>query len=403
VQIPLYVVLVILALMGNARIGLFSLNRLVFAQKHESDRLKWALRSIPVTLLLLAPLYGFLIRDFARGEFTPFGWAGSVWLLVTVSTGIYWTIDRAWHNLHPPEIGGVRSFPPEVVRLRKAHNPFRTLRRLGAHNDVYDLEITHHQIIIADLPEEFDGYRIAFMTDTHVAGFMRRPFYRECVEQIRSREVDLVLLGGDFVTWQKDIPLMARVLLDGLEARDGIYAVLGNHDYWADADSVVAAMTAKGVRFLINRSTRLRRGNAVIDLVGIDELYRGEPDIEAAFAAVPGNRPCIAVSHHPDIVEAVGDERVDLLVAGHTHGGQIRFPFFGAVVVPSKHEGLYASGFHRHRNTLLYVSRGIGAIPPIRILCRPELATFTLVTDRREPDRETTPGPERRSEQTSSW
>jgi uncharacterized protein len=397
-QILLYFVLAILALMGNARIGLFSLNRVVFAQKQESDRLKWALRAIPVTLLLLVPLYGLLFRDFTRGVMTPLGWAGAGWLLVTVSIGIYWIIDRGWHNLHPPHIGGVRSLPSQVIRLRKAHIPFRTLQRLGAHNDVYDLEVTHHEIIIGDLPEEFDGYRIAFMTDTHVAGFMKRRFYRECIEQIRARDVDLVLLGGDFVTWHKDIPLMARLLLEGLEARDGIYAVLGNHDYWADADSVVAAMTARGARFLINRSTRLRRGSAVIDLVGIDEVYRGEPDVEAAFSAVPGNRPCIAVSHHPDIIGMMGSERVDLLVAGHTHGGQIRFPFFGAVVVPSKHEGLYASGFHRHDNVLLYVSRGLGAIPPIRILCRPELATFTLVSERRDEDKEPPPGPERRSE-----
>ncbi|MDX1583709.1 MAG: metallophosphoesterase, partial [Thermoanaerobaculia bacterium] len=304
-----------------------------------------------------------------------------LWLFATVATGTYWLVDRGWHATHRKEIEGVKTLPPEVIKLRKAHIPFRTLRRLGAHNEVYDLEVTHHEIAIPDLPEPFDGYRIAFMTDTHVASFMRRSFYRECVEQINRRDVDLVLLGGDFVSWKRHIPLMAKLLLDGLESRDGIYAVLGNHDYWSDPDAIIAAMMPKGVEFLTNRSVQLRRGGSTIDLLGIDEIYRGDPKVDRAFSGVPGDRPCIGVSHHPDIVNEIGDRRIDLLLAGHTHGGQIRFPFLGAVVVPSKHEGLYDSGFHRQKRVLLYVSRGLGAVPPIRILCKPELATFTLRRD----------------------
>ncbi len=400
--IAIYILLGFFALMGNARIGLFSLNRLVFGEKHESDRLKWGLLAIPIVLLLLAPLYWIFVRDFRDGQLTLLGWSGAIWLSVTVGAGIYWLIDRGWHTTHPKQMEGVRSDEPDLIRIRKAHIPFASLRRLGAHNDVYDLEITHHEIIIPDLPASFDGYRIAFLTDTHVTSFMRRGFYRLCVEETVRRQTDLVLLGGDFVSWQKHIPLMTRVLLDGLEAPDGVYAVLGNHDYWSDADSVVAAMSAKGVEFIINRSVRLQRGNDVIDLVGIDEIYRGDPDVETAFRQVTGKRPCIAVSHHPDIIDELGGQRVDLLLSGHTHGGQIRLPFLGAIVVPSKHEGLYDAGFHREGDVLLYVSRGLGSVPPVRILCRPELATFTLVRERRS--EETLPGlqhkplkPERRN------
>lgn len=380
--IALYIFLGLLALAGNVRIGLFSLNRLVFGEKHESGRLKAGLVAIPFTLLLLAPLYWIFIRDFRDGQLTVLGWLGAAWLSLTVATGTYWLIDRGWHATHPKEVEGVRSSRPDLIR-RKAHIPFEWLRKLGAHNDVYDLEITHHEVIISDLPPSFDGYRIAFMTDTHVASFMRRGFYRSCVEEIARRDIDLILLGGDFVSWKKHIPLMTKVLLEGLEAPDGVYAVLGNHDYWSDADSVVAAMTAKGVEFIINRSVRLQRGNEMIDLVGIDEIYRGDPDVERAFRNVTGSRPCIGLSHHPDIIGRLGGRRVDLLLAGHTHGGQIRLPFLGAIVVPSKHEGLYDAGFHRQGNVLLYVSRGLGSVPPVRILCPPELATFTLVRERR--------------------
>jgi predicted MPP superfamily phosphohydrolase len=171
---------------------------------------------------------------------------------------------------------------------------------------------------------------------------------------------------------------MAEVLLSDLRAPDGIFAILGNHDYWAGAEEVMKAMSAKGVQFITNRSVRLSRSGETLPLIGIDEIYRGTPDVMRAFEGIAPDGPCIAVSHHPDIIDLLGGRRIDLLVCGHTHGGQIRLPFFGALVVPSRHEGEFAAGFHRVGRVLMYVSRGIGAVPPVRILCRPELATFTL-------------------------
>ncbi|HYO77691.1 MAG TPA: metallophosphoesterase, partial [Thermoanaerobaculia bacterium] len=264
------------------------------------------------------------------------------------------------------------------VTLRKAHVPLAILRALGAHNDLYDLEITNHEVFIDTLPPSFDGYRIAFLTDTHVAAFVRRAFYKEIVARTMKFDPDLILFGGDFVHWEKHIPLMADVLMTDLAARDGVYAVLGNHDYWANGDGVIAALTTRGVRFIINRSISIRRGNDTIALGGVDEIYRGRPDVDAAFGRIDPQVPLIGLSHHPDIIDSLEHHRIDLLLCGHTHGGQIRFPFFGPVVVPSKHEGRYASGFHRVGNVLMYVSRGLGAIPPLRILCKPEIATFTL-------------------------
>lgn len=376
-----YALLALLAIAGNVRIGLFVLNRSVFGQKTEANIMKWLLILIPPALLLMSGLYYGLYRAMRDDQFDAFGYAGAIWLAVTATTGAYWLVDRAYQTAHPQVIPGVRTQPSDVIRLRKAHIPSVVLRNLGAHNEVYDLEVTRHEVIVPDLPPAFEGYRIAFMTDTHVASFMRRNFYREIVAQSNRFDPDLVLFGGDFVTWNRHIPLMAELLTTDLKARDGSYAVLGNHDYWADADSVIAALTAQGVRFLVNRSVKIKRGQEAIYLVGIDEIYRGKPDYVEAFGDVDKNRPCIAVSHHPDVVERLGERRVDLLLCGHTHGGQIRAPFFGAIVIPSRHEGRYDEGFFRLQNVLMYVSRGIGSIPPIRILCKPELALFTLVRE----------------------
>jgi len=379
----IFALFVLLALLGDARIFLFVMNRVVFGgHRLEKSPWGWLIYVVPPLLLMLTALFWPLGRWIRRPlEASVLTGIGASWLIIAAAVGAYWVLDRIRvHAFGEPALVGIRTLPSEVIRLRKAH-PFAFLRNLGAHNDVYDIEVTRHDVIIDDLPEGADGYRIAFLTDTHVASFMRRAFYREIVAQVQRFDPHLILLGGDFVTWRRHIPLMSELLLTDLSARDGILAVLGNHDYWAGADQVMAAMTARGVRFLINESVEL-----ALPLVGIDEVYRGDPDVDRAFANVDPAAPCIAISHHPDIIDLLSGRRIDLLLCGHTHGGQIRFPFFGPVVVPSRHEGKFASGFHRVRNVLMYVSRGIGAIPPLRILCRPEVATFTLRRGHRTSD-----------------
>lgn len=398
----IFFVLVLFALLGDARIFLFIMNRMVFgSHRQEKSPWGWLLYTVPPVLLFLTvlfwPLHRWITWLMSREvveRFTPdrvekliwmipLARLGAGWLLVAAGVGVYWIVDRIRLNMRgEPRLKGIRDGGSEVIRLRKAHVPIAVLRALGAHNDIYDIEVTRHEIFIDDLPPSFDGYRIAFLTDTHVAGFVRRQFYREVVAQVTRFDPDLVLLGGDFVTWNRHIALMADVLLTDLTARDGVLAILGNHDYWAGAAEVRTAMEAKGVRFIVNKSVTVTRDGHELPVVGIDEVYRGEPDIEAAFAAVKRG-PAIGVTHHPDMIDFIEDRRLDLLLCGHTHGGQIRFPFFGAVVVPSRHEQRYAAGFQRVGGVLMYVSRGIGAIPPLRILCRPEVATFTLRSGRR--------------------
>ena len=397
----LFFLLVALALLGDARIFLFILNRVVFGDhRHEKSPWTFLIWTVPPILLALTLMWwpvGRWIQWLASRDIveritprrveevigSPFlAQLGAVWLILAAGVGIYWIVDRIRANRHgETRVRGTKTFPSEVVKIRKAHVPFAWLRNLGAHNDVYDIEITKHEVFIDDLPRQFEGYRIVFLTDTHVAGFVRRDFYREVVAQTNRIAPDLILLGGDFVTFSRDIPLLGEQLLDGLEARDGKYAILGNHDYWAGGKEVQAVMEAHGVRFVINKSVTIERNGAKLPLIGIDEIYRGEPDVNAAFEGVSAFGPCLGITHHPDMVEELGGRRVDLLLCGHTHGGQIRVPFFGSLVVPSKHEDRYAQGFHRVSGALMYVSRGIGAIPPVRILCKPEIATFTLRQD----------------------
>jgi predicted MPP superfamily phosphohydrolase len=358
-----FALFVLLALLGDARIFLFILNRAVFGN-HRQERSPWhfLMYAAPPVLLALTALFSIVGRWLDRPNEAPLlASIGATWLIIAAAVGVYWLLDRVRVNVfgEPPLIG-IRALPPEG---RKSH----------AINVVYDLEVTRYEIFIDDLPESQDGYRIVFLTDTHVAPFVHQDFYREIISQVSNFDPHLILLGGDFVTWHRHIPILADRLIGHLRARDGIFAILGNHDYWAGAEEVVGAMTACGVQFLTNASVA-----RPLQLVGVDEIYRGNPDVERAFAGVDPNAPTIGISHHPDVIDLLGGRRIDLLLCGHTHGGQIRFPFFGAVVVPSQHEADYAAGFHRVGNVLMYVSRGIGSIPPVRILCRPEVATFVL-------------------------
>lgn len=398
---------VLLALLGDARAFLFVMNRAVFGNhREEHSPWQWLMYVTPPVLLFLTLLFWPLNMWIDRLMTTRLmervaperleelalslllAKIGAAWLIIAAAIGSYWVLERIRIlGFGAPPIAGVRDFAPQVIALRKAHVPFAWVRRLGAHNDVYDIEVTRHEVIVDDLPASFDGYRIAFLTDTHITGMMRKRFYREVVAQALAFEPDVVLLGGDLVTFARDIPLMSEVLGE-LRARDGVFAILGNHDIWAGAPQIMELLTASGVTYVTNRSVMLTRGADRLPLVGIDEMYRGAPDVQRAFAGI-GDGPCIGISHHPDIIDLLDGRRLDLLLCGHTHGGQIRFPFFGPVVVPSRHEGEYAAGFHRVRGVLMYVSRGVGAIPPLRILCRPEVATFILRRGQRAHDRET--------------
>ena len=373
---PIFAAFITLALVGDARIFLFVINHLVFGgHREEKSRWHWLLYAVPPLLLALTALFWPLNQWVERLLATPaieriaperleeIAWtlalakAGAAWLIIAAGVGSYWILDRIRVTAFgEPPVDGTRTLPSVDGK--------------------FDLEITRHEVFIDDLPAPFDGYRIAFLTDTHIAPFVRRAYYDEIAAQVRRIEPDLILFGGDFVSFRNHIPLLPDRLA-GLSAKDGMYAVLGNHDYWTDAPRVIAALETIGIRFLTNAHVMLARGGARLPLAGIDEIYRGTPDLDAAFAGIAAGAPCIAFTHHPDLIDVVR-RRVDLLLCGHTHGGQIRFPFFGAVVVPSKHEATYATGFHRVGAVLMYVSRGIGAIPPVRILCRPEIAAFTL-------------------------
>lgn len=250
------------------------------------------------------------------------------------------------------------------------------------------LETTHTRVHVRDLPAALEGLRVALLTDFHAggAGSLRR--VRAAVRRAMAARPDLVALSGDFAA--DDAPGFGRVLdaLAGLAAPLGVYAVPGNHDHVVGIDRWRAQLDARpGITGLLNRAVTLVVRGARVCIAGVDDFYEGEPRLD--FLPPPGARDLtILLAHGPDQAERLrrGDDAVDLVLSGHTHGGQVRLPFLGALLRSARNPHLYDEGLRRRPWTQVYVSRGVGTVHlPIRFGARPEVSILELTARPRPP------------------
>lgn len=272
--------------------------------------------------------------------------------------------------------------PPRFERLVKVPVGW-VVERLAApfaRWDVARLLTPEVPISIAGLDPAFAGYRIALVTDFHHGPCVPFPWVEALVQRTRALAPDLVVLGGDFVSHVRhDLDGLDRALA-GFTARDGVVAVLGNHDHWVGAEHVLAMLERAGVPALVNRHRLVARGAARLAIAGVDDFWHGAIRLDDAFAGIPAAVPRILVSHNPDLIEYLPSElRVDLMLSGHTHNGQIHFPVVGPLTVPSQFGGKYLHGLTRFRNTQVYVSAGVGTVSiPFRWGNPPELPIIVL-------------------------
>jgi len=169
-------------------------------------------------------------------------------------------------------------------------------------------------------------------------------------------------------------------VLARFRARDGVVAVLGNHDHWVGPDAVSAVLERAGVTLLTNRHVLVRRGAATLAVAGVDDFTHGATRPDEALAGVAPEIPRILLSHNPDLIEYLpAGLRVDVMLSGHTHNGQLHFPLLGPLLVPSQFGGRYMHGLKRVGETWLYVSAGVGtAAIPMRWGNPPELPVIRL-------------------------
>jgi predicted MPP superfamily phosphohydrolase len=250
------------------------------------------------------------------------------------------------------------------------------------------LQATRTRIHRPALHPDLEGFRIALLTDLHAGAGTPLSLVRRAARMAMRARPHLVALTGDFA--DDDAPSFRPVLdaLSGLRAPHGVYAVPGNHDYdvgigrWRRE---VAA--APGITDLTNDAVVRRVGGARLCVAGVDDYSYGKPSL--ARLPPPDERDfTLLLAHDPDQAEQARRtcDRVDLIVSGHTHGGQVRLPFVGALRNPAERGDLYEEGLRRRPWTQVYTSRGVGTVHlPVRFLCRPEVAVLELTSAPRPP------------------
>ncbi len=244
-----------------------------------------------------------------------------------------------------------------------------------------DPEITKTAIHLQRLPSAYDGLKIVHLTDIHLSLYTRLEEVQRVVDLANSQHPDLVALTGDYVTFSPAYVWPAARALGRLRARLGTFAVLGNHDFRVSAEEMTRALRAQGIRVLRNSHYALRAGARPLWLVGVDDLWGSFDDLERAMDSVPEQDPKILLCHNPMAIGRAAKFGIDLMLSGHTHGGQVRLPLIRSLY-SSKLGERFVDGWNQLGGTQIYVSRGIGTVVlPVRVACPPEITCISLRGD----------------------
>lgn len=253
------------------------------------------------------------------------------------------------------------------------------------------LELVRTTVPIRGLPASLEGFKIAQVSDLHLGNWISPERVRDAVRLLNLEKPDLFALTGDFMHLGKKNIEDIETALSECAAPNGVYAVLGNHDHWADTEGIVRTLTTKTpAQMLTNRSVMIERPDGALALAGLGDLRFGVVKLDDALGGLPPDVPRILLQHHPDLAEEMPPGwRVDLQISGHTHGGQCCIPFVGwAPIVPSDYGDKFLHGVVEGKAHRVFVSKGIGGGAPMRprVWARPDVALITLVAMKPETD-----------------
>jgi predicted MPP superfamily phosphohydrolase len=248
------------------------------------------------------------------------------------------------------------------------------------------LKMRRFTITDPDVPPAFDGVRIVFASDIHHGPYFSAARVRRLVDRVNGLDPDVILLGGDYVHRDPKYIQPSIAELAAFDAPFGVFAVLGNHDHWEGAEETRARLREAGITIIENRAQWLSSSEERIRIGGVGDLWEDTQDLRATVDEAGEDDFVILISHNPDYVEKVTSNKVDLVLSGHTHGGQVTLFGLWAPLVPSKYGQKYRSGLVETEYTRVIVSNGVGTItPPVRFWARPDIVLITL--ERGEPGR----------------
>ncbi len=368
------------------------------------------------------PGYAFVSKAHLRdGHYTT----GGVWVVMVIVNAVIWAVALriALRLLFPPSKRGLDVSPeqPRLEPLRADAAPLQrsgetpkpreeiTSRRrfiarsgqlavagaagLASYSMLIEsrwFSVTNRTYPLRGLPRELDGLRIAQLTDIHLGPNLSVDYVRDVIAATNKLEADLILLTGDYV--HRSARYIEPVVreLSRLRARIGVLATLGNHDWWEGGPASKRAFANMRIPlidndriFLTADRTLTRERDSGLCVAGVGDYMEDVADFNRALNHVPEDVPRILLSHNPDAAEDSGfvasKLRVDLMLCGHTHGGQIWIPGLGTPIVPSRYGQKYASGLVQGPACPVFISRGIGmTILPMRFCVPPEIAVITF-------------------------
>ncbi|HKO99904.1 MAG TPA: metallophosphoesterase [Pyrinomonadaceae bacterium] len=268
---------------------------------------------------------------------------------------------------------------------RQPATPLRTLAfNLGAAarsalSEPHRLTIEHHQIFLRRLPAALDGFRIVQLSDIHLSRFTSSQQIERAVQTATNLQPDIIALTGDYISKERQYAAPCAELLGKLRARHGVYAVLGNHDHWTDAALITDLFRAEGITVLVNQGMRFEKDGAAFWLAGVDDTMVGLEDLPLALAGSRDDEMKLLLAHNPIILRRAAREGVDLVLSGHTHGGQVKLTSDRSTSARPRRRVL--KGLASEGETQIYVTRGLGTVVlPVRFGCPPEVSLLELRT-----------------------
>lgn len=248
------------------------------------------------------------------------------------------------------------------------------------------MDISRLTVHLPHLDPVFEGFRLVQLSDIHIGTWITRKQLAEAVDLANSLDPDIVLLTGDYVTFEPDRFAPDLTLeLTRLTPRYAKLGILGNHDHWSNPLVIRRVLADSGITDLSNRVYTLEQKNKKLHIAGVDDYMNGCDRLDLVMQALPADGAAILLSHEPDFADiSAATHRFDLQVSGHTHGGQVNLPWIGPPFLPG-YGRKYYSGLYNVNGMVQYTNRGLGTAElQVRINCRPEISQITLTAVKKD-------------------
>ncbi|MDD2951102.1 MAG: metallophosphoesterase [Sulfuricurvum sp.] len=268
----------------------------------------------------------------------------------------------------------------KAIRLLIIAASFFSLLLMYTFYEPYLIEIKQDTIVSKKINSKTDKLKIIFISDIHHGPFLSRERVHNLVDLVNNEMPDIIILGGDYVHRDKKYISSCFDELQYLKAKYGVYAILGNHDHWEGKELTIKNIQRAKINLLDNNASWISVGKSRIKIGGVDDYLEGVQDINPTLTGVKKEDFVILVTHNPDYIEEIKDNtQIDLVLAGHTHGGQVTFFGLYAPILPTKTRQKYRTGKVQVGSMTAIISTGVGTVtPPVRFFARPQINVITL-------------------------